>query len=194
MRQRQLLLFIISLCAGLGMLANPAWASTLTVTFTGTPGPLLAGSDPLNVRGQPATITVNASESLTPTTKIPGYVAYSLPPGAVSISIIGITLSNSANATLSVKLTSKADILQVVAPAPLGVMVTMTAFLAPGSWSNSIFQHPIAFSPSPQNLSPASVARQSGSQVKYVFLGSLSILGFTGTAAATSAAAPPEKF
>jgi hypothetical protein len=175
-----MLLFCTALLMGTGM-AGQAAATTLNITLSGTPGPLLSGSDPLNIQGQTVGLTVAANESLTPTTQASNYVSYSLPPGAVSVTVIGIKFNNTQNATLEVKLTRKADILTVIAPVPLGAIITVTAFLAPGSWNTAVFQHPTTFSPSPQNLTPAAVANQAGSQVKYIILGSRSILGLTGT-------------
>ena len=191
MHARRIVLFSLPVLAGILLLpaSSPA-ASTVTFTVSGTPGPLLAGSDPLNIGGQSASVTVSASESLNPTKQASNFVSYSLPPGAVNISILGINLPSSGNATLEVQLTGKADILTVTAPSLLGTVISMTAFLAPGSWNTSVFKHPTTFSPSPQNLSPAAVAKHAGSQVKYVFLGSESILGFTGTASDSTAGAP----
>ena len=187
MSRRQLLPFSFAILLGISPLvaASPA-ASTLTISLSGIPGPLLAGSDPLNIEGQNASVTVTASESLKPKKQASDYVSYSLPSGSVSVSILGIKFPNTSNATMDIKLTPKADILTVTAPIPLGAVVTLTAFLAPGSWTTSVFKNPAPFSPSPQNLTAAAVAKQAGSQVKYSFLGSVSILGLTGTASNSS--------
>jgi len=181
MQRRRFLPFSALLVLGMCPLAAPA-ATNLTITLTGTLGPLLRGSDPLSANGQTGTIVITASESLKPTKTTPTSATYTLPSGSVLINVAGIAFPSTQPSTMIVELTSTADILKVTAAGPLSAVVTAKAYLAPGSWPKSALQHPTAFSPSPQNLTPAAAANGSGSVIKYVFLNSKTELGITGTA------------
>jgi hypothetical protein len=181
MQRRRLLPFSMFLVLGICPLVAEAPNTTLTMTFSGTLGPILLGSDPLSANGQTGSLTIMASESLAPSKNSSDSATYTLPGGSVSGKVGGIAFTSSKPATMTIKLTSTADILKVTADGPLGSVITGTAYLAAGSWPHAVFQHPSAFSPSSQNLTPATTLGGPGSTIKYTFLGSDSILGLTGT-------------
>jgi len=86
---------------------------------------------------------------------------------------------------VGVVLTPTADI------AELSVMIGIdpvvgTIYFAPGSWKPTVLAHPRAFSPSPQDISPATSARGPGSKIQYTFEDSTTILGLTGAASSTN--------
>jgi hypothetical protein len=93
----------------------------------------------------------------------------------------------SSKSTMVVKLTSKANILTLIADGPDNVQVTGTAYLKTGSWTTAVLKHPTAFTPSPQKLTAAKTANGPGSKVSYDFFGT-TVLGLNGTASCKEAA------
>ncbi len=189
-----LLTTVLVLVAGLsaqpvGVHARPA--KTLTITINGTLGPVLSGSDPLGANGQGGTLTVMASESLSPKKHTPNSATYILPPGAMTITVGSNQFKTKTNSTMMVKLTNSADILTLIASGSIdgiNLQVTGTAYLKAGSWKKSVLKHPTKFSPSPQNLTSAQKSNGPGSKVKYTVFGSSTVLGLSGTASDSDAA------
>lgn len=164
------------------LVAEAPATTTLTISLSGTLGPLLRGSDPLNANGQSGSLAITVSESLTPTNGRANFATYTLPKGAIKGTIAGITFVTTKTSTMTINLSSTADTITVNADGPLGSIITAKAYLAPGSWPQSVVKHPTAFSPSPQNLTPAASAMSTGSKITYKVLGSTSTLGLAGTA------------
>ena len=177
----------------LGMLplaAQTAPDATLTVAVTGTLGPVLAGSDPMNVSGHTGSVTIVVSESLAPT-KVSGNTAiYTLPAGAIT-DVIGLrSFTTTTPGKLGIKLTATADILNLEYNSRDNTITTVTAYLAPGSWNSSVLMHPAPFSPSPQDLKSATVAGGPGTQLRYSQNGAITVVGMAGTASNSAAASP----
>jgi hypothetical protein len=155
---------------------------TLTITIKGTIGPILSGSDPLGLDGQSGTVTILASESLSPTKKTFTSATYELPAGAVKVKAGSYQFSTKSPSKMVVDLTSKADILTLTAAGPDGLVATDTTSLKPNSWNTGILQHPTVFKPSPQKLTAAKSADGAGSKIKYTIDSLTTVLGFSGTA------------
>ena len=170
------------LVLGICPLVAEAPNTTLTITINGTLGPLLRGSDPLGANNQSGSLTIMANESLAPTKSNTNLVTYTLPRGAITATIAGITFSTTSTSTMTIDLTSTADILTVTANGPISSVITAKVYLAAGSWARLVLKHPVAFSPSPQNLTPAPNATAAGSKLTYKVLGSTTTMGLTGTA------------
>jgi hypothetical protein len=168
--------------------ASPA-THTLTISIKGTLGPVLSGSDPLGLNGQSGTITVLASESLSPTKHTPTSATYTLPPGAIKVTAGSNKFTTKSPSKMIINLTSTADILTLIVSGKNGLVVTDTTFLKAGSWTNAVLKHPGVFKPSPQKLTSATSAGGPGCQVKYVF-GSTTVLGFRGTGSSSSTVDP----
>jgi hypothetical protein len=174
-------------------LSSPAAAKTLTIKINAKLGPVLSGSDPGNLNGKQGSVTVKASESLSPTKHSSNSATYTLPPGAIVITAGSDHFKTTTKSTMTVTLTSSADILTLNASGSiegLNVQVTDTSYLKTGSWTSAVLKHPTTFSPSPQNLTPAKTANGPGSKLKYVVEGSTTVLGVTGTASSSD----PAKF
>jgi membrane-bound inhibitor of C-type lysozyme len=172
--------------------ADPA-THTLTISIKGTTGPILSGSDPLNLDGRNGTIKILASESLSPTKHTASSATYSLPAGAVSLHTEKQTYTTTSPSKMTIKLSNKSDNLIVVFSLTSGgatVMFTDTSALAGGSWTTAVLKHPTVFAPSPQTLTSATTANGLGSKLKYVSSGSTTVLGFTGTASNSATADP----
>jgi len=188
MHRRRLLLFCVVLMLGLCPLLTAA--STIAMTVTGTLGPVLSGSDPLGGNGQSGTINVSVSESLTPTKRTSTSVTYTLPVGAITITIGGTTYSTPNTTTMKITVpASGPDIISLTTSVTyLGIKgtVTGTAALAAGSFSKAVFAHPVPFSPSTQTLTSATTAGGPGSQVKYTVFGGTTVLGIAGSASNTA--------
>ena len=177
-------ILVFGLCALLTG-ASPA-ATTITMTFSGTLGPVLSGSDPLGANGQSGTITAKVSEALTPTSKTSTSVTYTLPAGSLSIVINGTTYKTPGPTTMKINLPATGPVVVTLTTSVTfhGLKGTAvgTASLAHGSFPSSIFMHPAPFSPSPQTLKAATSASGPGSKVSYTVFGSTTVLGLAGTA------------
>jgi hypothetical protein len=184
-------LFGMGLCPLLGQ------SPTLTLTVTGTLGPVLSGPDRFGLDGRPVVFTITTSESLPPFMRKGSAVEYQPPISDVSATVAGIgfvplVLSGFPPLTLAAALTPTADI-GIVS----GVFsntndggagfspVRGTIFLEPGSWNKTVLKHMTAFSPSPQNLTAAASATGPGSKLEYNF-GGATVLGLTGTASSSN--------
>jgi len=163
-------------------------AKTLTITIMGTLGPILSGSDPLGLNGDNGTMTVKASEALSPTKHTSNSATYTLPAGAISVKAGSHKFKTNSKSTMIVKLTSSADILTLDASGPDGLKLTAIAYLQAGSWTKSVLTHPTTFSPSPQNLTAAKTANGPGSKLEYTISGLKTILGLSGTASNSDSA------
>lgn len=161
-------------------------AKTLTITIMGTLGPVLSGSDPLGLNGDNGTMTVKASESLSPTKHTSNSATYTLPAGAITVKVGSEKFQTTSKSTMTVKLTSSADILTLIAKGTIdgfNFQVTGTAYLQPKSWTNNVLKHPTTFSPSPQNLTAAKKANGPGSKLEYTIQGfGSTVLGLSGSA------------
>jgi hypothetical protein len=154
---------------------------TLTITLNGTLGPILSGSDPLGLNGQSGTVTVMASESLSPTKHTSTSATYTLPAGAITVVAGSNKFTTTSPSKMIVKLTSRADTLTLIVAGPSGLMVTDTTFLKTRSWTTAVLKHPTVFKPSPQTLTSAKTASGPGCKVKYTIFGGTTVLGFNGT-------------
>ncbi len=163
-------------------------SKTLTIVVKGTLGPILSGQDPLGADGQGGKLTVKASESLSPQKHTSNSATYRLPAGAMTVTFGSNHFQTTSPSTMTVKLTSTADVLTLVASGPDKIEVTGTAYLKTGSWTTAVLKHPTVFKPSPQTLKSAKTASGPGSKVKYTFFGSPTVLGLTGNATCSQAA------
>jgi hypothetical protein len=169
-------------------------SQTLTITINGTLGPILAGTDPIGADGQSGTVTIMASESLSPTKHTETSATYTLPAGAITAIVGGTTFTSTSPAKMTIKLAKKADTLTLIFASSIDgfkFTITDTTALAPGSWTTAVLENPGVFTPSPQNLTAAKSATGPGSKFKYTFEGSATVLGVDGTAA-SSADVDPE--
>jgi hypothetical protein len=171
--------------------ANLAPAThTLTITLKGTIGPILSGSDPLGINGTNGTVTIRASESLSPTKHTSTSATYTLPAGAIKVVAGTNHFSTTHPSKMIINLTSSADTLTLVVAGPEGLQVTDTTFLQAGSWTNGVLKHPAVFKPSPQTLTAAKTAGGPGCKIKYIIEGSTTVLGFAGTGSSKSSVDP----
>jgi hypothetical protein len=155
-------------------------AATLTIVLDGTLGPVLSGSDPAGLNGDSATITIKASESLTPFKVTAKSASYHIPAKDIVLSVNGNNYSPSSRYNLVINLGKTANTMTFSGKAKLGFVstnVSEVSTLAAGSWSKTVRQHLVAFSPSPQTLT------EPNSQFTYSFEGQDTVLGVTGTAA-----------
>lgn len=190
MHTRRLFLLSMVLVLGLCPLLAATPDTTVNMTFSGTLGPILSGSDPLGGNGQSGSIMVAASESLKPTSKTTSTVTYTLPAGAITVTINGTTYGSPNTSTMKISLGASANtVVLTTSVTYLGIKGTVvgTASLAKGSFGSTVFSHPIPFKPSPQNLTSATTASGPGSKVKYTVFGGTTVLGFSGTASNTAA-------
>jgi hypothetical protein len=181
---RSLLLcsLVLTLVPGLWAESQPASAAnTLTVVMTGKLAPVLSGSDPLGLNGESGTLTLKASESLSPTKTTTNSATYTLPAGDISIKFGSSKFKTTTTSTMEIKLTGTADIVILTATGPDGLKLTATASLAPKSWKSSVLKHPAPFTPSPQTLTAATKAGGPGSQLQYVIEGQTTVLGLSGS-------------
>jgi hypothetical protein len=169
---------------------NPA-THTLTIKINGTIGPILSGSDPLGFDGKSGTVTVMASESLSPTKHTATSATYTLPPGAITVKAGSNKFTTKSPSKMMINLTSTADIMTlIVVDKSTGLTVTDTTYLKAGSWTTAVLKHPGVFKPSPQTLTSATSATGPGCKVKYVIFGSTTVLGFHGTGSSSSSVDP----
>lgn len=171
--------------------AHPAADSTVTMAVSGTLGPVLSGSDPLKADGHSGTVTVMASESLSPTATTTYSATYTLPAGAMSVVIDGETYKTTGPSTMKVSLGTTYDVLVLAAKVEkFGVTATVvgTAALKKGSFHSSVLTHPTTFQPTPQDLTAAATAGGPGSKLQYTAFGETTILGLSGSASDSAAA------
>jgi hypothetical protein len=166
----------------------PLVAASITYTFGGTLGPILSGSDPLGANGESGVVTVVASTSLTPTSHTTTSATYTLPVGAVTVVIGGVTYGTTGTSTLKYSFPAAGpDTMVVTATISIDDIkgtVVGSVSLAKGSFTAAVTKHPQKFTPSPQTLTAAAKAGGPGSQVEYTvkLLGGSTILGLAGTA------------
>ena len=163
---------------------------TLTITFKGAIGPILSGSDPLGLNGLHGTVTIMASESLSPKKHTATSATYILPAGAITVKAGINQFTTNSPSKMIINLTSTADTVAIIAAGPSGLMVTETTFLKTGSWTNAVLMHPTVFKPSPQKLTASTSANGPGCKVKYTIAGSTTVLGFKGTGSNSATADP----
>jgi len=165
-----------------------AASKTLTVDLRGTLGPILSGSDPLGLNGQKSQLVVEASEALKPTKHTSNSATYTLPPGAITISVGSYKFQSNGSSTMVITLAESADVVTLSGSfSQYDIQVTGTGYLKAGSWTKSVLKHPTTFHPSPQKLKSAKTSNGPGSKVEYTFSGSATVLGFTGTASCSEA-------
>lgn len=187
MHIRRSLWVIALLAAGLCLaLARPAPVGTLTITVSGKLGPVLSGIDTLGLNGTSAVLTLTASESLSPVRRQAGAASYSIPTGAVSFVDGPLSGASTAPSKIAAVRTSRAADVGELKTTIAVTALTGTIYLAPGSWTQAVLMHPLAFTPSPQNITAATTATGPGSKVQYTFLGNTVVLGITGAASATN--------
>jgi hypothetical protein len=164
---------------------------TLTISIKGTLGPILSGSDPLGLDGKSGTVTVLASESLSPTTHTATSATYTLPPGAITVTAGTNKFTTKSPSKMIIKLASTADTLTfIVTDTKNGLVVTDTNFLKAGSWTTAVLKHPGVFKPSPQALKSATTAGGPDCKVKYTIFGLTTVLGFHGMGSSGATADP----
>lgn len=158
---------------------------TLTIIINGTLGPILSGSDPIGGDGQSGTVTIMASESLSPTKHTKTSATYTLPAGAITANVGGETFTSTSPAKMTIKLAKKADTLTLIFASSIdgfSFTITDTTTLEAGSWTTAVLEHPEVFTPSPQTLTAAKSAAGPGSKFEYTFGGAATVLGVDGTA------------
>jgi hypothetical protein len=191
-----LTLFVLIVC-----ISGVAQAgSVLNFSGGGTLGPLISGTDPLMVVGQPVTFTGTISESLNPTACPAGVTAsvcYTLPAGTLMGQIGNqppFTTTAASTLALTIPGGSANDYLEIVFSA-FSSPITAVFQLAPNSFDSGGLIHPEAFVPSPQSIAPPTGAPPStanGSYVTYCLLGILcssntTIVGITGSTSLSAA-------
>jgi hypothetical protein len=128
-----------------------------------------------------------AGTTLTPTSKTKTSATYTLPAGAITVSIGGTVYGTTGTSTLKYTLPAAGPdtivITGTISVDGLKGTVVGTASLAKGSFTKAALKHPTKFQPASQTLTPATTAGGPGSQVKYsnALLGS-TVLGLSGTA------------
>jgi hypothetical protein len=157
----------------------PLMAQTITYTISGKLGPVLSGSDPLNVNGKSGVVTAVVGSTLIPKSKTKTSATYTLPAGAITVKIGGSNYATKGPSTLKYTFPAKGPDTMVVSAkvSADGISGTVvgTASLAKGSFTRAVLKHPTRFEPSTQTLTSATTATGPGSKVEY----SASILGAT---------------
>jgi hypothetical protein len=155
-------------------------------------GPILSGSDPLGANGESGTIVINISSTLAPTSTTAASATYTVPAGAITVTIGGTSYPSTNPSTVEYTIPKSGNdnlivTTQIDVDGLTGTVVGTIA-LAHGSFTKTILTHPIKFSPTPQTLTAATKASGPGSKVKYsaALIGSTT-LGFSGTGTATEA-------
>ena len=195
MQRRRWLLFLTILAAGLCPLrAQNAPDTTLTINIGGTMGAILSGPDRLGASGEAGALKMVASESLTPTKTTGTSATYTLPPGAITVTVGGTTVTTTSASTLKIAIPAqgKDNVVLTASAKVLGIslQVTFTAALRSGSFPSSALINPTTFHPTPQALTAATSATGPGSKVSYKFLGATTVLGFSGATSCGAAADP----
>jgi hypothetical protein len=162
-------------------------AANITYTISGTLGPVLSGSDPLGGNGQSGVLTAVVSTTATPTSKTKTSATYTLPAGAVTVTIAGTAYATTGTSTLKYTFPAAGPdtfvLTSTVSADGINSTIVGTASLAKGSFTAAVTKHPQKFTPSPQTLTAATKAGGAGSQVSYTasILGK-TVLGLAGTA------------
>jgi hypothetical protein len=183
-------LLVVALCPLLGQ------STTLTLTVSGTLGPVLSGNDRWELNGRPVVLTITTSESLSPLERNTHAVEYQLTPSDVAATVSGTPFSGYSTPTstgpiVAAVFTPEADIgvlsgvLQNDISTFAFAQIRGTIFLKPGSWNKTVLEHITAFSPSPQNITAATSPTGPGSKLE-VDTGGATIYGLTGTASSTN--------
>ena len=176
------------------LLAQPNPDVTLTITGVGTIGAVLSGSDPLAASGESGSVTVMAGESLSPTKTTSTSATYTLPPGAIKVVVGTTTYTTTSASSMKITLPAKGpDVLVLAANfKELGLTLSVlgTFDLKHGSFPSSVLTHPAPFKPSSQALTAATATTGAGSKIQYTFLGSTTVLGFSGAASDKAAEDP----
>ena len=168
-------------------------ASTLDFSGSGTLSPLLSGSDPLGLNGQPFSFAGFIDESATPTTcptgiPIAATVCYTVPANQFTGKIGQqplITITTPSTLALVIP-ASGPETLEVQFNV-LSYVVTAVLELAPGSFAPGEMKHPGPFNPSTQTVAAATSVPPpvNGSSVQYCetscSTGSVTWLGLAGT-------------
>jgi len=102
-------LLVVALCPLLGQ------STTLTLTVSGTLGPVLSGNDRWELNGRPVVLTITTSESLSPLERNTHAVEYQLTPSDVSATVSGYPFTGTSTPTstapiVAAVLTPEADI------------------------------------------------------------------------------------
>ena len=191
-RRRLLWLSTITGIALCPLLAQNSPDTTLTINMNGTIGAVLSGTDPLGASGEAGVLTMVANESLSPTKTTATSATYTLPPGAITVTVGGTTVTTTTSSTLKISIPAKGgdNVILSASVRELGIklQVTATAALRKGSFPSSALQHPTTFHPTPQNLTTATSPTGPGSKISYTALGTTTVLGFSGTASCNAAA------
>lgn len=177
--------------AACSLWAQAAPDATLTITVTGLAGPVLSGPDPLGADGMSGTFKVMASESLSPTKTTAASATYTLPAGAMSVTVGGATYKTTGPSTMKIVLGTASDnVLLSAKVEKLGITATVsgTAVLKKGSFPSAVLTHPTSFRPTPQELTAATTATGPGSKMQYTAFGSTTVLGLAGSASCSTAA------
>jgi len=190
MLRRRLLLLTCVGAMTLGTMLAQAPETTLTMSVTGTLGPVLQGTDPKGIDGHTGTLTVKISESASPAVSNTDYAAYVVPAGGVTAMIGTTPYTTESPSRMAIKLGANGDTISVVFRSQDNTESRFEAELAPGSFSTSVLMHPTPFSPSPQNLTPATSAAGPGSQFWYREGTAFTVLGLTGSISNSAAQAP----
>ena len=171
---------------------NPV-THTLTITIKGTLGPVLEGSDPLGGNGQSGTVAIMVSESLSPVKHTVNSATYSIPAGAITVTVGSNKFKSQNPSNMIVRLTNSADTLTLITSVTvsgINVTITDTTFLKAGSWTRAVLKHPTVFKPTPQKVTSAVNANGPGCKLKYVVFGGTTVLGFNGTASNSATVDP----
>lgn len=181
--RRRLLLFAIVLLLG----TCPLLAASITYTINGTLGPVLSGRDPLGANGESGVLTAVANTTLVPTSHTATSATYTLPAGAITVTIGSTTYATTGTSTMKYTFPAAGPdnmiFTTTVSINGINGTVVGTAALAKGSITRAVLKHPTRFKPFPQTLTPATKAGGTGSQVKYtVPLFGSTYLGLSGTA------------
>ena len=168
----------------LGLVVCPLFAASpnsgIVVTLNGTLG-YFSGTDCLSEANTTVTLTATFDTAAAPTHISTGgtLVTYKLPAGAVSGVFSGGGIRDfTSKGKWTAKFGTKGQTMELDGLGPGTVRIYTHTKLQKGSWSNAILQHPVAFSPSPQNaLAPLSgwnYHAAPGCQATFSFTGTAS--------------------
>src|ERR1700722_7245878 len=143
---------VLALCGAASAQAHlHAPKKAVTITLDGTLAPIISGNDPAGLNGDSATVTIAASESLKPYKTTASSASYHIPAGDITVNVNGTNYTSTSKSSMVIKLGKTADTLTFKASVNYhGVKISVTdvSSLAAGSWTKSVLQHPILFSPS----------------------------------------------
>jgi hypothetical protein len=131
---------------------------------------------------------------LSPTKTTATSATYSLPPGAITVTLGTTTYTTSSASSMRINLPAKGpDVLTLTANIKdhgFTASVVGTVDLKHGSFPASALDHPAPFHPTPQTLTAATSTTGTGSKIQYTFLGATTVLGLSGTASDSAAQDP----